>query len=222
MTAYVRTISPHDAVSLRVGMSLYLTGQFQSVVSSSVRNFGGASGRSGDQSLHHFFGQVGKSDPHTRLSHALGDTNSMGEKNLSLDQKSREGFAKKANAIKPADFVAEAAEWAARLTNEAERKTGKTDTALETVARQTGVNQSTLWRLRYRKPKDLAVSVYMKLKTAWEAVQQRQFERMQHDLEVACLRGQSPDDVLLQRIAAAIESHPANPRNTINNGAAGE
>lgn len=148
----------------------------------------------------------------------------MGEKNLSLGQKTGDGFAKKTNAtsVKPADLVAEAAEWASLLTNEAERKTGKTDTALEAVARQTGVNQSTLWRLRYRQPKDLAVSVYMKLKTAWEAVQQRQFERMQHELEVACLRGESPENVLLQRIADALEAHPANPRNKINNGAAGD
>jgi len=219
MIASFRLFSPHDAGSF-VGVDCRKALRLTTSVMPSCSNFGGVSLNFGSKTLHHFFSQVGKTDPHTRLSSlVLRRKETMEEKRLTMDQKT---FAKRANAIKPADLVAEAAEWAALLTNEAEAKTGKTDTALETVARQTGVNQSTLWRLRYRKPKDLAVSVYMKLKTAWEAVQQRQFERMQHELEVACLRGESPDDVLLQRIAAALEAHPANPNSKINNGAAGD
>lgn len=205
MTAHVRTISPHDAVSFEL---VDRRNALRPLVFLPVRNFGGATASFGLQSLHHFFGQTGKTDPHTRLSQTvLSRKGTMGETNLSLDQKMGDGFAKKANAIKPADFVAEAAEWAARLTNEAECKTGKTDTALETVARQTGVNQSTLWRLRYRKPKDLAVSVYMKLKTAFEAAEQRQIERLQHEAEIARSLGEANSSVLLRAADYLVASH---------------
>ena len=145
----------------------------------------------------------------------------MGEVDLSLDQKTGDAFAKKANAIKPADFVAEAAEWAVRLTNEAERKTGKTDTALETVARQTGVNQSTLWRLRYRKPKDLAVSVYMKLKTAFEASEQRRIERLEHEMAIARSLGEATTGVAYRAAADLVAFHQEQAtHHTINNEAA--
>lgn len=194
MTAHVRTFSPHDAVSFEV---VDRRKAARPLVFLPVRNFGGASASFGLQSLHQFFGQAGKSDPHTRLSQTfLTRKGIMGETDLSLGQKNVNRFAKKANAIKPADYVAEAAEWAARLTNEAERKTGKTDTALETVARQTGVNQSTLWRLRYRKPKDLAVSVYMKLKAAFEAAEKRQYERDKHVATIAGSLGTATSRVL--------------------------
>lgn len=205
MNAHVRTLSPHDAVSFEL---VDRRNALRPLVFLPVRNFGGATASFGLQSLHHFFGQAGKTDPHTRLSQTvLSRKGTMGEVRLTMDQKTGDGFAKKANAIKPADFVAEAAEWAARLTNEAERKTGKTDTALETVARQTGVNQSTLWRLRYRKPKDLAVSVYMKLKTAFEAAEQRQIERLQHEAEIARSLGEANSSVLLRAADYLASSH---------------
>ena len=205
MTAHVRTISPHDAVSFEL---VDRRNALRPLVFLPVRNFGGATASFGLQSLHHFFGQAGKTDPHTRLSQTLlTRKGTMGETDLSLGQKMGDAFAKKANVTKPADYVAEAAEWAARLTNEAERKTGKTDTALETVARQTGVNQSTLWRLRYRKPKDLAVSVYMKLKTAFEAAEQRQIERLQHEAEIARSLGEANSSVLLRAADYLVASH---------------
>lgn len=205
MNAHVRTLSPHDAVSFEL---VDRRNALRPLVFLPVRNFGGATASFGLQSLHHFFGQTGKTDPHARLSQTiLAHKGTMGETNLSLGQKTGDGFAKKANAIKPADLVAEAANWAARLTNEAERKTGKTDTALETVARQTGVNQSTLWRLRYRKPKDLAVSVYMKLKTAFEAAEQRQIERLQHEAEIARSLGEANSSVLLRAADYLVASH---------------
>ena len=220
MNAHVRTLSPHDAVSFEL---VDRRNALRPLVFLPVRNFGGATASFGLQSLHHFFGQTGKTDPHARLSQTiLAHKGTMGETNLSLGQKTGDGFAKKANAIKPADFVAEAANWAARLTNEAERKTGKTDTALETVARQTGVNQSTLWRLRYRKPKDLAVSVYMKLKTAFEAAEQRQIERLQHEAEIARSLGEANSSVLLRAADYLVASHQEQaPHSKINTEVAG-
>lgn len=221
MTAHVRTISPHDAVSFEV---VDRRKAARPLVFLPVRNFGGASAHFGSQLSHQFFGQAGKTDPHTRLSQTvLSRKGTMGEVDLSLGQKTGDAFAKKANVTKPVDFVAEAAEWAARLTNEAERKTGKTDTALETVARQTGVNQSTLWRLRYRKPKDLAVSVYMKLKTAFEASEQRRIGRLNHETEIARSLGEANSSVLLRAADYLVASHQEQTTHgKINNGGAGD
>lgn len=220
MTANVRTLSPHDVVSFEV---VDRRKAARPLVILPVRNFGGASASFGLQSLHQFFGQAGKSDPHTRLSQTLlTRKGTMGETDLSLGQKMGDAFAKKANVTKLSDYVAEAAEWAARLTNEAERKTGKTDTALETVARQTGVNQSTLWRLRYRKPKDLAVSVYMKLKTAFEAAEQRQTERLNHEATIARSLGVATSDVLLRTADLVVAHRTELAASKINNGGAGD
>lgn len=220
MNAHVRTISPHDAVSFEM---VERRKAARPLVFLPVRNFGGATASFGLQSLHQFFGQAGKTDPHSRLSQTvLARKGTMGETDLSLGQKMGDAFAKKANVTKPADYVAEAAEWAARLTNEAERKTGKTDTALETVARQTGVNQSTLWRLRYRKPKDLAVSVYMKLKAAFEAAEKRQYERDKHVATIAGSLGTANSRVLQAEAQEYVDFYEARVACEINNGVAGD
>lgn len=218
MTAYIRPTSPHDAVSFE-GMDRREAAR--PLVFLPDRNFGGATASFGLQLLHHFFGQVGKTDPHTRLSPTvLSRKGTMGEVDLTMDQKSGDAFAKKANAIKPAELVNEAAKWAAKLTDEAERKTGKTDTALETVARQTGVNQSTLWRLRYRKPKDLAVSVYMRLKAAFEAAEKRQYERDKHAATIAGSLGAANNDVLQKEAQEYVDFYESRVVCKINNGAA--
>lgn len=222
MTAHIRSLSPHDAVSFEI-VDRRKSARLLSCSLSDRNNFGGASASFGLQSLHHFFGQAGKTDPHTRLSSSLlSRKGSMGEVDLIKDQKMGDAFAKRANAIKPADLVDEAAKWAAKLTDDAERKTGKTDTALETVARQTGVNQSTLWRLRYRKPKDLAVSVYMKLKTACEAAEQRQTERLNHEATIARSRGVANSDVLLRSADFVVTYRTELAASKINKGGAGD
>lgn len=222
MTAVFRLFSPHDAGSF-VGVESRKALRLTTTVLPSCSNFGGVSLGFGSKTLHQFFGQVGKSDPHARLSQTvLSRKGTMGEDRLTMDQKTGDAFAKRANAIKPADLVAEAAGWAARLTDEAERKTGKTDTALETVARQTGVNQSTLWRLRYRKPKDLAVSVYMKLKTAFEAAEQRQTERLNHEATIARSLGVATSDVLLRTADLVVAHRTELAASKINNGGAGD
>lgn len=47
-----------------------------------------------------------------------------------------------------------------------------------------GVPQQTLWALRYRKPKDVLASIYLKLKAAYEAECGRQEARLRHELEL--------------------------------------
>lgn len=151
---------------------------------SSLRmNFGGASASFGVQSFHQFFGHGTEGNPHQRISQQLvRHKMSMGESNLMRTQKN--GDLRQTQIPKAADYVAEAAEWAAKLTKDAEQTHGSKEAALEAVARKTGVNHSTLWSLRYRKPKDIAVSIYMKLKGAYERELIRQKGLLQHELEI--------------------------------------
>lgn len=180
MTAYVRPISSHDAASFE---RMDRRKAARPLVFLPDRNFGGATASFGLQSLHHFFCQVGKTDPHTRLSPTvLSRKGTMGEVDLMRTQKTKD--LRETQNLKAADFVAEAAKWADDLTKAAEQTHGSKEAALEAVARKTGVNHSTLWSLRYRKPKDIAVSIYMKLKGAYERELVRQKELLQHETEI--------------------------------------
>lgn len=222
MTAHVRTISPHDAVSLKIGTSLLLASPFQSVFLP-VRNFGGTDSSLGRDPSHHFFGQVGKSSPHQVISKQLAKHKaSMKENNLIGTQKNEDGFDLNAKTIKPADLVDEAAFWAAKLTEKAEAQTGKTETALKTVARQTGVSANTLWMLRYRKPKDMAVSIYMKLKAAFEAAEKRQYERSNHEATIARSLGEANSNVLSRTSQLYVDFYEGQTADKINNGGAGD
>lgn len=194
MNAMVRTISPHDAVSFE-GMDRRKAAR--PLVFLSDRNFGGATASFGLQSLHQFFGQAGKSDPHTRLSQTvLSRKGTMGETNLMRTQKS--GDLQNSQNLKAADYVAEAAQWADKLTNDAEQTHGSKEAALEAVARKTGVNHSTLWSLRYRKPKDIAVSIYMKLKGAYERELMRQEGLLRHDNEIRRAKVGNADSLVVK------------------------
>ncbi len=75
MNANVRTISPHDAVSFEM---VERRKAARPLVFLPVRNFGGATASFGLQSLHQFFGQAGKTDPHSRLSQTVGLTRAYG------------------------------------------------------------------------------------------------------------------------------------------------
>lgn len=100
--------------------------------------------------------------------------------------------------LKAADYVAEAAKWADDLTKVAEQTLASKEAALEAVARKTGVNHSTLWSLRYRKPKDIAVSIYMKLKGAYERELVRQEGLLRHDNEISRARLGSAHNLVAQ------------------------
>lgn len=82
-------------------------------------------------------------------------------------------------------MVDDAAGWADALVTRAHRGPGDTvEAALHRAARRIGVSVHTLWALRYRKPKDLMVSVYMRLKSAYETECERQEARLRHELEL--------------------------------------
>ena len=67
----------------------------------------------------------------------------------------------------PDKLLADAQGWAKELCKAVKRQTdAKADAVLNTAARMAGVAPSLIWKLRYRPPKGVDVSVYNRLKLA--------------------------------------------------------
>ena len=81
--------------------------------------------------------------------------------------------------------VIQAKGWADGLIRASHRGPGDTtDAAIHRAAVKHGLDPRVLWRLRYRTPKDLLASVYLKIKAAYEAECERQEARLRHELEI--------------------------------------
>lgn len=96
----------------------------------------------------------------------------------------KQPVAEKANAMSASDYVAQAARWAHFLAEREARGPGDFKTAIQRVASRIKVGHSVLWRLRYRRPKDLAVSAYFKLRDAYEHECARQMRLLEHEIEI--------------------------------------
>ena len=83
-------------------------------------------------------------------------------------------------------YVHEAQRWASALLEREHRGPGDTlDAAMWRAQQKWGIDHSTFWSLRYRPPRELFVSVYMRLRQAYEAEVNRQEARLQHELMLA-------------------------------------
>jgi hypothetical protein len=81
--------------------------------------------------------------------------------------------------------VVQAKGWADGLIRASHRGPGDTtEAAIHRAAVKHGLDPKVLWRLRYRTPKDLLASVYLKIKAAYEAECERQEARLRHELEI--------------------------------------
>jgi hypothetical protein len=81
-------------------------------------------------------------------------------------------------------WVDSAARWAEALVKAESRGPGDLDNARRRIARRHGLSHSILWRLRYRRPRDVLASVYFTLRSAYETECARQIDRLAHELEV--------------------------------------
>lgn len=81
--------------------------------------------------------------------------------------------------------VDQAAKWSDELVMHDLRGPGDLDNALQRVGRRIGVGYRTLWNLRYRKPKDLSASAFLKIWSAWGEFQENQMKRLSNDVEAA-------------------------------------
>lgn len=87
-------------------------------------------------------------------------------------------------------YVADAQLWAGKLLAREHRGPGDTiDAAMWRAEQRWGIDRQTFWSLRYRPPRDIVVSVYMRLKAAYETECQKHEARLQHELELAKAAG---------------------------------
>jgi hypothetical protein len=70
--------------------------------------------------------------------------------------------------IDPDKLVAQAARWATALWRRAEADGGGKERAMFTAANWAKVSPNTFWKLKYRPPRDLGVSIYFRLQAAHE------------------------------------------------------
>ena len=92
-----------------------------------------------------------------------------------------------------------AAEEAKRIVNELlkleSRGAGDLEASMRRLGNRYGLDWRVFWRLRYRTPKDVFVSVFEKLKEAHRAECRRQIERLNHELQIAQLKGVHVEDI---------------------------
>ena len=87
-------------------------------------------------------------------------------------------------------YVHEAQRWATALLEREHRGPGDTlDAAMWRAEHKWGIDHSTFWALRYRPPREMFVSVYMRLRQAYEMECVRQEARLQHELMLAKAAG---------------------------------
>lgn len=83
-----------------------------------------------------------------------------------------------------AAYLNEAAEWSRSLTRMRARGPGDTENAMRSIEREYGVDYWLQWRLRYRLAsiKDIGVTAYMALKTAYAAECERQRRKLENEI----------------------------------------
>lgn len=106
--------------------------------------------------------------------------------------------------------VDEAGGWADALVRREHRGPGDTvDAAIHRAARRHQVPERTLRALRYRKPKEIAASVYRALMRAYDAECARQEAKLRHELQIARSLPATPDRLRLIREVEAVLGSPA-------------
>jgi len=102
-------------------------------------------------------------------------------------------------------LVEQANAWAKMLIHGESRGPGDLDNAMRRVGRKYGIPYSALWRLRYRKPKDIWASVYVKLQAAYLAACERQKRKLAHETAISkALLG--PDDPVVLQAEAYLQA----------------
>lgn len=116
-------------------------------------------------------------------------------------------------AMSDASFVCDARNWAEFLIRAEFRGPGDTiDAAMGRIERRHGIGHSLLWGLRYRPPKDIMVSLYMRLRDAYEAEIAKLDRRLSDEIRVAELSGRDATNSKAYRVAlAALGEQEAQP-----------
>lgn len=106
-------------------------------------------------------------------------------------------------------YIARAQGWADFIVRREFRGPGDTvDAAMARCERKHRINRSTLWSLRYRPPKDIMVSLYMKLQDAYEAELTKLDQRIEDELRLAERLGSNATNSKAYRMAVAALGKP--------------
>lgn len=101
-----------------------------------------------------------------------------------------------------AAVVNQAREWANELLLRESAGPGDLPNTMQRLERRYGVSQRLLWTLRYRPPKDLLVSAYLQLRSAYLADCDRQRKRLEHEIEIT--KATVGDTAALEEAAALV------------------
>lgn len=101
-------------------------------------------------------------------------------------------------------YVEQAVRWSKELTRMRSRGPGDIENAMRSIERDYGIDYWTVWQLRYRptRIKDIGVSIYTRLRAAYETERARQIRRLQHDIEIT--KATVPHCDLLDEAAAMV------------------
>ena len=94
--------------------------------------------------------------------------------------------------------VETASNWTEAMVRRECRGHGDTDNALQRLARRHGISYRTLWGLKYRKPKDIWATVYLKIQAAYECELQRQKGLLANEIAIAQAKGWASPSLVAQ------------------------
>ena len=86
-------------------------------------------------------------------------------------------------------YVDRAATMAEAMVRRETRGPGDTENAMRRLATRYGIPHGTFWSLKYRRPKDMLVSVFAKLSEAYDAECIRQQRLLDHERSIAAAAG---------------------------------
>jgi hypothetical protein len=112
----------------------------------------------------------------------------------------------------PEKIVANAAKWSKALWKKTYDGMGDTqEAAMYRAEQKYGVPAQTFWSLKYRPPKDLLTSIYMRLYAAYYNECERQEAKLRHELELAkALQGGANLEAAIREAEAEISNASIN------------
>lgn len=94
------------------------------------------------------------------------------------------------------EYVADARKWADALVMKEYQGPGQMDRAMDRASQKTGLDRYVFWSLRYRPPSDILVSVYDRLKQAYEAECARQMRLYEAERALARKRNEVTEGLI--------------------------
>lgn len=106
------------------------------------------------------------------------------------------------------DPASEAKTWARDLVRLETRCPGDTENAMRRLARRYDLSWRVFWTLRYRTPRDVLASVYLKLEAAYRAEIDRQMGLLKHEAAITRLK-LGPDHPAVREAEALVGTDDA-------------